>query len=116
MSIRFVFAKIQINHEYGKEIVLFNQFFGEATYPVARCNACRIKAPSDSSPSPQSTLRLLPSPSDSSPSTLRLLPRCTLLGEKLKNNDEMDGMAPLSDNRNRGLIWSVIPNQALITL
>lgn len=99
MSIRFVFAKIQINHEYGKEIVLFNQFFGEATYPVARCNACRIKAPSDFSPSP-----------------LRLPPRCTLLGEKLKNNDEMDGMAPLSDNRNRGLIWSVIPNQALITL
>jgi len=44
------------------------------------------------------------------------LERCTLLGEKLKNNDEMDGMAPLSDNRNRGLIWSVISNQALITL
>lgn len=110
MSIRFVFAKIQINHEYGKEIVLFNQFFGETTYPVARCNTCRIKAPSGSPPSPQSTLRLLPSPSDSSPSPLRLLPRCTLLGEKLKNNDEMDGMAPLSDNRNRGLIWSVISN------
>ena len=48
MSIRFVFAKIQINHENGKEIVLFNQFFGETTYPVARCNACKIKAPSGS--------------------------------------------------------------------
>ena len=50
MSIRFVFAKIQINHEYGKGIMLFNQFFGETTYPVARCNACRIKAPSGSPP------------------------------------------------------------------
>ena len=113
MSIRFVFAKIQINHEYGKGIMLFNQFFGETTYPVARCNACRIKAPPTPPQAPSDSSQ---APSDSSPSPLRLPPRCTLLGEKLKNNDEMDGMAPLSDNRKWGLIWSVIPNQALITL
>ena len=53
MSIRFVFAKIQINHEYGKGIMLFNQFFGETTYPVARCNACRIKASSGFSQAPK---------------------------------------------------------------
>jgi len=116
MSIRFVFAKIQINHEYGKEIVLFNQFFGRPPILSPDVMPAGLKPPPAPPQSPQSTLRLLPSPSDSSPSPLRLPPRCTLLGEKLKNNDEMDGMAPLSDNRNRGLIWSVIPNQALITL
>lgn len=70
MSIRFVFAKIQINHEYGKEIMLFNQFFGETTYPVARCNACRIKAPSGFSQAPPTSpkpLRLLPKPPPTPP-------------------------------------------------
>lgn len=109
MSIRFVFAKIQINHEYGKEIVLFNQFFGRPPILSPDVMPAGLKSPPappqapKHPPAPLKPLRLPPSP-------LRLLPRYTLLGEKLKNNDEMDGMAPLSDNRNRGLIWSVISN------
>ena len=60
MSIRFVFAKIQINHEYGKEIVLFNQFFGRPPILSPDVMPAGLKPP----PTPLKPLRLLPSPSD----------------------------------------------------